>query len=158
MTRRNQVRVAGLSIPAAASGSTPARTTRAPWRKSISTAWIALMMMATMPSTTTTAGLAPFRVSTLVSRDGELAAGRGLQDPRGPGVPGPQQQRRQQHAHRRGGGDDHEPGADIDERVRLAGQGHPPARDDHAEHGNGDGEREDPLLELADGGLTRQVR
>ena len=34
----------------------------------MSTAWIAQMMMATMPSTTTTAGVAPLRVSTLVSR------------------------------------------------------------------------------------------
>ena len=34
----------------------------------MSTAWIALIMIATMPSTTTTAGVAPLRVSTLVSR------------------------------------------------------------------------------------------
>ena len=54
-------------------------------------------------------------------------------------------------------GDDGQPGTDIDERVRAAGQRHLPARDDQPEHGDPDSQRQHPLLELAYGRLAGQV-
>jgi hypothetical protein len=66
---RIQGRVSGAIEPAAASGSTPARITRAAWRNSISTACASDKMIARIPKIRITAGAAPPpRTSTLVSR------------------------------------------------------------------------------------------
>ena len=65
----NQVRVAGVSVPAAASGSTPARMTRDACRNSIKIACAALMRIAMRPRTTTTAGAAPVKLSRVFSRE-----------------------------------------------------------------------------------------
>ncbi len=69
MTFRIQVRVIGATVPAAASGSTPARMTSAACRNSISAAWTNDKTIAISPKTTTAAAAAlPPSCSAAVSR------------------------------------------------------------------------------------------
>ena len=113
------------------------------------------MMMATMPSTTTTAGLAPLRVSTLVSREANW-----------PPVDACSTHEDQASPACSSSDGSSTPTAEVaamttsPEPTSMSGfalrvSAIRAARDDHAEHGDGDGEREDPLLELADGRARR---